>query len=167
MRSSKTITAMFALAVLLPGGLTRAVTLQISPQRTPDLRAASRWDVAQAAPDRLVVARTKNNRNYPNAPPFSKTIDDRASAGKLYADIAALPPFGTGPRNCPNDSGITYHLDFYAQTVALLAADYDPSGCASITLSDGTRKNATSGSFRSDLSQALGFTSDGQLLGLP
>jgi hypothetical protein len=167
MRYSKTMAAMIAVAVLLPGGLARAEALQISPQRTPGLRDASRWDVAQAVPDRLVVARTKNNRNNPNAPPFSKTIDDRSSVAKLYADIAALPVFPSGPRNCPNDSGIAYHLDFYAQTTVSLAADYDPSGCASVTLSDGTIKNAAAGDFRADLRQALGFTSDRQLLGLP
>jgi hypothetical protein len=113
------------------------------------------------------VARTKNNRNNPSGLAFSKTIDNRSSVGKLYADIAALPVFPSGPRNCPNDSGIVYHLDFYAGSTALLAADYDPSGCASVTLSDGTKKNAATSSFRGDLRQALGFTSDRQLLELP
>jgi hypothetical protein len=158
---------MLALVVLLPAALARAETFEVWRQPALDLRAASGRDVAQALPDRLVVARTKNNRNNPSAPPFSKAIADRSSVAKLYADIAALPVFPAGPRNCPNESGITYRLDFYAQTTALLAADYDPSGCASVTLSDGTMKSAASGSFRSDLSQALGFTSDRQLLGLP
>jgi hypothetical protein len=165
MCASRTTTAVLALTLCLPAGLARAEAFQTGQHAAAD--AASRWHVAQVAPDRLVVTRTKNNRNNPNAPSFDATIPDRSPVQKLYADIIALPAVSGGPRNCPNDSGISYHLDFYSGAAVLLAADYDPSGCASITLSDGTRKDAAFGSFRSDLSQALGFTSDRQLLGLP
>jgi hypothetical protein len=77
--------------VLLPAALAQAETLQTWRQPTSGLHAASRWDIAQTIPGRLVVARTKNNRNNPNAPPFRKAIDNRAAVAKLYADIAALP----------------------------------------------------------------------------
>jgi hypothetical protein len=49
----------------------------------------------------------KNNRNNPNAPPFGNIIDNRSSVGKLHADIAALPPVSSGPRNCLNNSAIS------------------------------------------------------------
>jgi len=160
--------AILVLAVILPTAQARAGAVEMWQQPVAaSPGATSPMRLVQDVPDRLVVTRTKNNRNNPNAPPYSGTINDRASVGKLYAEVLALPPLGGGPRNCPNDLGISYHLDFYSGTTSLLAADYDPTGCASVTLSDGTVKSAATGSFRADLSQALGFSPDRQFLGLP
>jgi hypothetical protein len=120
---------------------------------------------AQEVPDRLVATRTRNNSNDPTAPPFSKTITDRSLVEKLYADISALPPFPTGASNCPNNVGITYRLDFYSGTASLLGADYEPTGCAAVTSSDGTVKGDPTRSFGANLRQALGFSSDRQFFG--
>ncbi len=165
MSSLSTKAGMLAVAVVLPAMLAQAETTGIRQQLTPDLRAMSSRRVVQEVPDRLAVTRTKNNLNNPTAPPFSKTIADRSLVEKLYADISALPPFPAGPLNCPNDLGIRYHLDFYSGTASLLAADYEPTGCASVKLSDGTVKSAATGSFGADLRQALGFSSERQFLG--
>jgi hypothetical protein len=122
---------------------------------------------AQVAPDRLAVTRTRNNLDHPGAVPFSKTITERATVETLYQDILALPPMSAGRFDCPRDSGIRYRLDFYAAGASLLSGDYAPTGCRTVNLSNGTVKNASSGSFRADLMQALGFTSDRELLGQP
>ena len=121
--------------------------------------------LAQGAPDRLVVTRTKNNLNNPGAPAFSKTIADREKVEKLYEDILDLPPLRAGRLNCPRDVGIRYSLDFYAGTASILAGDYDPTGCATINLGDGTIKSDSGGSFAADFRQALGFASERQFLG--
>ncbi|MGA3309652.1 MAG: hypothetical protein ABSD08_13700 [Xanthobacteraceae bacterium] len=152
------------MALLLPTVLARAETTAIWRQLTPALHASSRGQAAQQVPDRLVVTRTKNNLNNPTAPPFSKTIVDRSLVEKLYGDIFALPPPPDGIRNCPNDVGIRYHLDFYSGAASLLAADYEPTGCASVRLSDGTVRSDLTGSFGVDLRQALGFSSVRQFL---
>jgi hypothetical protein len=110
---------------------------------------------AQIGPDRLVVTRTRNNVGNPAAPPFSETIADRSAVEQLYAEIAALPPLPAGPLNCPNDVGISYHLDFYSGTERALAADYQPTGCSSVRLSDGTVKGDPTRSFGVHLRQAL------------
>jgi hypothetical protein len=157
--------AMIGLAALLSTVPARAATTATGEHRTPAFAATLRQRTAQATPDRLVVTRTKNNLNNPTASPFRKTIADRATVAKLSADIAALPPAPSGIANCPNDLGIAYHLDFYAGSSALLAADYLPTGCASVRLSDGTVKSAAAGNFRADLRQALGFATDRQFLG--
>jgi hypothetical protein len=122
---------------------------------------------AQLPPDRLVVTRTRTSRSNPNAPPYSRTIDDGAAVAKLYADVAALPPPPAGPLNCPMDLGISYHLEFYAGTTPLLAVDYEPTGCASVRLGDGTVRSAATGSFGTDLRKALGLSSDRELWGSP
>jgi hypothetical protein len=153
-------------AALLPTVLAQAETTGTRPQFTPSFRAMILHQVAQQTPDTLVVTRTKNNLNNPTAPPFSRTIADRLIVEKLYADIAALPPFPAGARNCPADFGIRYHLDFHSGTTTLLAGDYDPTGCASVKLSDGAIKSAATGSFAADFSQALGFSSRQEFLGL-
>lgn len=148
-------------------------------------------------PDRLVVTRKHDNLNDLSPPPLNKTITDRATVIKLYADILALPlfPSGSGVMNCPVDEsgighvicflahilalplfpsgvmncpvdvGIEYHLEFYSGDTSLLSADYAPSGCASVSLSNGAYKMAGTGSFEGDFIQALGF-SEQQFLGL-
>lgn len=159
-------TATAAAAVLLSAARAPAVATENRPRTSLTLEAMSSGPVAQVVPDRLVVTRTKNNLNNAAAPPYSKTVADRSSVARLYADIFALPPFPAGAMNCPNDVGITYHLDFYSEAAALLAADYRPTGCASVRLSDGTVKSDPSGHFAADLKQALGMASDRQFLGL-
>ncbi len=154
-----------AVALLLPTVLAQAETTAIWQRLTPTLHRSSRGQAAQEVPDRLVVTRTKNNLNNPTAPPFSKTITDPSLAQKLYADIIALPLFPNGTMNCPNDVGTAYHLNFYLGPVTVLAADYKPTGCASVKLSDGTVKADPTRSFGADLRQALGFLSDRQFFG--
>lgn len=166
MRPSCIATLVLTLTVVMPAALWRADTSRAGQQSALRLAAPAGQQLAEAGPDRLVVTRTKNNLSNPNALPFSKIIANQALVAKLYADIVALPPFPAGPHNCPNDSGVTYHLDFYSGTASLLAGDYDPSGCAAIRLSNGTAKSAATGSLRTDLIQALGFSTDRQLLGL-
>ena len=156
----------FALAVLFPIVLADAETTEIWQQPDRNLRATSRLLAAQEVPDRLLVTRTKNNLNNFAAPPFSDTISDRSLVEKLYADIAALPPLPAGPLNCPNDMGIRYGLDFYSGTALLVSGVYEPTGCASIRLSDGTSKSDARGSFGADLMHALGISSQRQFLGL-
>ena len=117
----------------------------------------------QEFPDSLVVTRTMSN----SAPPFRKTISDRALVEKLYTDIVGLPPLPRELINCPMDMGTNYRLQFYLTAVIKLEANYRPSGCASVTLSDGTLKSDAGRSFGSELKQALGFSSDRQFLGVP
>jgi hypothetical protein len=145
--------------------LAQAETTEILQQVTRTLWATSSAQSAQEVPDRLVVTRTKNNLNNPAAPPFTKTITDRSTVEKLYADILALPPLPGGPLNCPNDVGINYRLDFYSGAASFLAGDYGPTGCASVRLSNGTTKRDTTGSFGADLQHALRFSSRRQFLG--
>lgn len=120
---------------------------------------------AGSVPDRLVVTRTKPNINNPAAAPFSKTLDHRSLVAELYADISALPPPPSGPLHCPLDLGISYHLNFEAAGVTVLSADYQPSGCAVVRLSDGTVKSDATGILRKALQGALGFPSERAFLG--
>jgi hypothetical protein len=120
---------------------------------------------AVPVPDRLVVTRTKPNINNPAAAPFSKTLDHRSLVAGLYADISALPPLPSGRLHCPRDLGISYHLNFEAAGVTVLAADYQPSGCALVKLSDGTVKSDADGILRNALQGALGFPSERAFLG--
>ena len=129
------------------------------------LCAGAHAEARGPTPNRLLVTRTKDNLNNTGAPPFHAAVSDPAVA-KLYADISALPPFPAGPMNCPNDMGIRYHLDFYAGASLALAADYQPTGCVSVRLRDGTVKSDPAGSFKTDFEHALGFASDRQLFGL-
>jgi hypothetical protein len=132
--------------------------------RSPDEIHISNASAAQQTPDRLVVTRATNNVNNPAALPFSRIIADQSIVEALYADVAALPPFPTGPLPCPNDFGIDYHLDFYAGSETVLAAEYRPSGCASLRLRDGTLKGDPTRSFGAHLRQALNL-SDHAFLG--
>ena len=145
----------------------RATHSIIAPGRDSDATSDMRRHLAQIVPDRLVVTRTRSNLDHPDAVPFSKTIGERATVETLYQDILALPPMPAGRFDCPRDLGIRYRLDFYAAGALLLSGDYAPTGCRTVNLSNGTVKNASSGSFRADLVQALGFTSDRELLGQP
>ena len=134
-------------------------------QRIFPIRKAASNQAAHALPVRLAVTRTKSNLNNPSAPPFTRTVADRTWVAKLYSDILALPPLPSGSSNCPLDLGIRYHLDFISGVTSVLAADYEPSGCPSIRLSDGMVKSDPTGSFKVDFMQALGFSSDRQLFG--
>jgi hypothetical protein len=121
----------------------------------------------QASPDRLVVTRTHNNLKDLDAPPFSTTITDRATIEKLYQNVLALPPLPAGRFDCPRDSGLRYRLDFYVGGALLLSVDYAPTGCRTVSLSDGTVKSDARGSFDIDFRQALGFASTEEYLGVP
>jgi hypothetical protein len=80
----------------------------------------------------------------------------------------AHPTLATsGAYSCPNDWGIVLRLEFYEQHTLVLAADYRPTGCASIKFTSGTNKDAMSGNFSTDLWKALGFSSEQQFLNLP
>lgn len=162
MNTLGTMIGSLCLAVAFPIFPAQAATAETS-SRVAGTPMTAKLRMAQEVPDRLVVTRTNNNVNNPAAPPFSKTITDQASVQRLYADIANLPPIPAGTMNCPNDLGIRYQLEFYSGMVSLLAGDYQPSGCASIKLSQGIAKSDPAGSFRADLGQALGW-SDRQLL---
>jgi len=131
----------------------------------PGSVAAPSPHLAQVSPDRLVVTRTRNNLNNPDAPPFDRTITDRKSVEKLYQDILTLPPLPAGRFDCPRDVGIRYRLDFYAGSTLFLSGDYAPTGCRTVSLSSGTVKIDSSDSFRADLVRALGFSSEHELLG--
>jgi hypothetical protein len=155
----------FVLIVLFATVIAWVETTESWRQLAFTLSATASAQSAQEVPDRLVVTRKKNNLNSPTALPFRKTISDQSLVKKIYAAIAALPPFPSGVLNCPNDVGISYHLDFFSGTVSLLAANYEPTGCASLRLSDGTVKSDPTGSFEADLRRALGFSSDRQFLG--
>jgi hypothetical protein len=121
----------------------------------------------QEIPDRLVVTKTRDNLNNPGAPRFSKTITDQSLVHKLYEDMLTLPLLLNGPRSCPSDMGIRYRLDWYLGANHLLAADYDPTGCASVKTSDGRLRGDPTGNFEIDIRKALGFSpSDQQFLGL-
>jgi hypothetical protein len=120
---------------------------------------------AANAPNRLVVTRTKNVTNNPTSASFEKTIADSSTVQKLYADIRALPPFPNGPISCPLDTGLSYRLKFFANDTLLLSADYEPSGCRKVTLSDGAKKTAMKSHVNDDLGSALGL-SEKQLQGL-
>jgi hypothetical protein len=143
--------------------LTSAIPISLAPT----LPAVVIPIAGQMRPDRLVVTRTKNNLNAPDAPPFSKTITDRATVEKLYQDIQALPPMPTGRFGCPMDAGVTYRLDFFSGGTPLLSASYTPTGCASVALSDGMIKSDMSGGLRAELTGALDFASERELLGYP
>jgi hypothetical protein len=136
-----------------------------TPLPPPASAAAPNLFMAQVSPDRLVVTRTRNNLNTPDAPSFSQTIANRATVEKLYQDILALEPLPPGRFECPRDVGIRYRLEFFAGSTLLLSCTYAPSGCASVALSDGMVKSAASGSLPADLVAALGFTSEQELLG--
>jgi hypothetical protein len=144
--------AFFASAVFLPA------LVVVLPWPAQLFHPTSSACTAQVAPDRLVVTRTRNNVGNPAAPPFSKTIADRSAVEELYADIAALPPLPAGPLNCPNDVGVSYRLDFYSGTETVLFADYQPTGCASVRLSDGAVKGDPTRSFGVHLRQMLGLS---------
>jgi hypothetical protein len=158
MSSASAKARMSALVILFTIFLARSETATIW-QPTHPIGGTASARVAQQVPDRLDVTRTKNLSN-PAAPSFSETIADPSLVAKLYADIAALPPFPPGALNCPMSVGLTYHLDFYSEASSLVTADYEPTGCASVTLSDGTVKADPTRSFGADLRQALGFSSD-------
>ena len=163
MNTLGTMIGSLCLAVVFPIFPAQAATAETSG-RVAGTPMTAKLRMAQEVPDRLVVTRTNNNVNNPAAPSFSKTITDQASVQRLYADIAALPSFPAGTMNCPNDLGIHYRLDFYSGPVSLLTGDYQPSGCASVKLSQGIVKSDPAGNFKADLGQALGL-SDRQLLG--
>jgi hypothetical protein len=160
------VPALAALAVLVTIALSRPETTGILLPLFRSIHVTSSARAAEKIPDRLVVTRTRNNLDNRAAEPFAKTITDEASVGKLYSEIGALPPFPAGPLNCPISLGTTYHLDFYLRSVSLLAADYEPTGCASVRLVDGTMKGDPNRSFGADLRQALGIPSERQFLGL-
>lgn len=160
---TKTLGAGFA--IFLTIGLPRAETI-VMPALGHKLRDTSVQRVAQQLPDRLVVTRAGGNLGRSQLPPLSKTVTDQSLVEKLYGAILALPPFPAGPKNCPMQTDIRYRLDFYRATSSILVANYNPTGCASVRLSDGTVKSAAHGAFAAELAHALGFASQQQLRGL-
>jgi hypothetical protein len=105
-------------------------------------------------PDRLVVIRTRPNLEDTDAAPFSRTIDNPAKVQQVYNDISALP-VATGTYSCPPDLGITYSLDFYVGVFLLLTAEYEPTGCAFVTLPDGITRSALHNVFENKLVAGL------------
>jgi hypothetical protein len=142
-----------AIAKLFDGSGAISTTL-----RGPTPASEASPHLAQAAPDLLVVTRTRNDLKHFEAPPFVTTIADRATIEKLYEDILALPPLPAGRLDCPRNSGLRYRLDFYVGRALLLSGDYAPTGCRTVSLSDGTVKSDSRGSFGTDFVQALGFS---------
>jgi prepilin-type N-terminal cleavage/methylation domain-containing protein len=118
---------------------------------------------SQNLPDKLIVTRTHNNLGNPTAAPFSETITNTALVQKVYTDILVLPSFSSAPTSCPPDFGIQYHLEFYSGATSLLRADYGPTGCSDVLLSNGAAKYGGVSSFQTDLMQAVGFSSYRQL----
>jgi hypothetical protein len=140
---------------------------EISTLRAPAPAASASLHLAQASPDRLVVTRTHNSLKAQDGLPSSETINDGATIEKLYQDILALPPLPAGRLDCPRDSGLRYRLDFYVGNALLLSGDYAPTGCRTISLSDGTVKRDTRGSFNIDFMRVLGLASEGKHLRVP
>jgi hypothetical protein len=140
---------------------------EISTSRAPASAAAASLHLTQASPDRLVVARTHNSLKAQDGLPSSETINDGATIEKLYQDILALPPLPAGRFDCPRDSGLRYRLDFYVGNALLLSGDYAPTGCRTISLSDGTVKRDTRGSFNIDFMRILGLASEEKHLRVP
>jgi hypothetical protein len=65
------------------------------------------------------------------------TITDKQSVQQLYQAAYNLPAVSNGKRNCPEDSGIVYHLKFIQDTNTSEEMDVQATGCLILTTSQG------------------------------
>ena len=146
-----------------PKATTVPPSLPSSFSMSPPMSASTTPPVpsSNVQPDKLIVTRTN-----PNVPSFKKTITDRAQVQKMYQEIMNLPVFHQSCNepsgcnlNCPLVTGVGYRLDFSSDTVSLLSADYHPTGCGYLRLSDGTER-IESAEFEINFEQARGISSD-------
>jgi len=118
-------------------------------------------------PDKLVVTKISNNLYAPDAPMFSKTITNPNAVQLVYGDLQALTKvhLTSGVQDCPPEEGIAYRLDFYSGSRLILSAEYGPTGCFDVQLSNGVERYDEGTKFDNDLAQALGVTSQQFVLG--
>ena len=97
--------------------------------------------VAEARPDRLAVKTEPINSN-PSGVAGVADVRDAALIARLYDVTLALPPL-TGKPSCAAPSQTLYGLDFEVDGLSLLTAVTDQSGCAAVTLNDGSQRATT------------------------
>jgi uncharacterized protein YceK len=96
---------------------------------------------AEARPDRLAVKTEPINSN-PSGVAGVADVRDAALIARLYDATLALPPL-TGKPSCATPSQTLYGLDFELDGLSLLTAETDQSGCAAVTLNDGSQRATT------------------------
>jgi hypothetical protein len=121
---------------------------QTSDKRQPD---AAFWDllaktaasvtVVEARPDRLAVKSEPINGN-PSGVAGVTDIRDAALIAGLYDVTLSLPAL-TGKPSCATPSRTLYGLAFEVDSLSLLTAVTDQSGCAAVTLNDGDQRATT------------------------
>jgi hypothetical protein len=122
--------------------------LQTSDKRQPDAafwnllaKTAASVKVAEARPDHLAVKTEPINGN-PNGVAGVTDVRDVALIARLYDITLALPPL-TGKPSCATPSQTLYGLAFEVDSLSLLTAVTDQSGCAAVTLNDGDQRATT------------------------
>jgi photosystem II stability/assembly factor-like uncharacterized protein len=149
----RTLTACLLLAALVAGCSGRPQP-QPQPQVPPPTLPAARADslhVLRRSPLRFL-------------PPLDKTLADKATVQKLYADLQAMPVVASDrPMNCPEDNGVTLDLTFKDGDSVLLAATADVSGCRFVRSPGGNARYGRGEEgqrFFADLAQALALSAD-------
>lgn len=115
-------------------------------------------------PDTLIVTRAVDSQD--NLPAFAKTITDTSTVQSLYAEILTLPLPPSSPTNCPIQNFVEYDLSFDSAGQLVLQANYNPTGCRILMLSNGQSRWAGQNDiFNTNLEQTLGL-SDQEFSGL-
>jgi hypothetical protein len=71
-------------------------------------------------------------------PALNITIRNQQAVQQLYQAAYNLPDAGNGKRNCTEDDGIIYHLNFSQDANTSDEMDVQPSGCLILTTSQGS-----------------------------
>ena len=71
-------------------------------------------------------------------PALNITITDKKAVQQLYQAAYNLPAVSSGKRNCPEDTGIIYHLSFSQDQNTNDDMDLGPSGCLILTTQQGS-----------------------------
>jgi hypothetical protein len=87
---------------------------------------------------------------------YQSNDSSKAIRGHLRAPTTQYLSFQR-TRKLPQDTGISYTLDFYQGNTLLLYPDYKPTGCGGLSLGDDTSR-LTSTSFNDELRKAVGLS---------
>ena len=99
---------------------------------------------------RLTRLSTMSENHYPA---FDRSVDDPATARRVYDAVRALPPAPN--RWCPFGAGLHYRLTFNEAARVVLSVVVEGDGCAEVIFSEADRR-ATDDAFWDLLADTLG-----------
>jgi hypothetical protein len=110
-----------------------------------------------AKPTMLHVTRNEELSGYDFAP-LDVTVRDVNAIQHLYQAAYALPKPPSGTINCPNDIGLTYHLEFFEGDTSVQQMDLDATGCQFLQITH-DEVRMSDGGFRESLRKLIGIPS--------